>query len=150
MKLRFSQSGGPTTTILLTPEQGAEIKALLEKNIDCRFTSYCHTIGMAYSNISAMLGGRKKISLKSLERLFSATTFTIECRTEFIIQSCLTTDAQDVNYPSLEDELFLEGRDESPTEQLKEKGNSSTTLVTSKKETKQDYSQVNFFQEESQ
>lgn len=115
--LELSQQGGPSTTIMLSPSQGAELKELLERNIDCRLTSYCHQIGMEYSNIANQLGGRKKVSLRTLERLFSKSHLVVECRIEFLILKRDIEDAQDADCQSLDDILFLEEQENAQEEQ---------------------------------
>ena len=135
--LRISQGGKDSTTITITPTQGSEIREYLEKNIDCRFSTYCQQVGIGYTNILAMLGGRKTLSLKTLQRLFSRTEIEIECRVEFIIQKKSGNPANDACYPSLEEELFYEGMAEYPTEQLSGTVNSSTGGEKSKMETNQ-------------
>lgn len=138
--MHIHQPGGSKTTIILSPEQGSEIRSLLEKNIDCRFTTYCHQVGLQYSNVQAMLTGRKKISLDTMERLLSGIDYTVECRTEFVIQKQTTLDAEDAHSTSLEEELFFEGMDGSPTEQLNETEDFFTTGEKSKKEMSQESS----------
>lgn len=113
--LILSQEGGPTTTLLLTKEQGQELKELIERNIDCRITSYCHKIGIEYSNLANILGGRKKISFRTLQRLVSDAPFDVECQVQFLIKP--TKDAPDADYQSLEDILFLEELDDATGEQ---------------------------------
>ena len=114
--LRLCQEGGPTTTVRLSKEQGAELRALLEANMDCRLTTYCHKVGLAYSNLSNALAGRSKVSLKTLERIFSGTDLIVECQVEFIIREGHTKTASDVDSQSLEDILFLEDMDDAPKE----------------------------------
>ena len=120
MEYRIAQEGGQSTTIALTKAQGAALKTFIEANIDCRFTSYCHRIGMEYSNVSAIFAGRKKISLKTLERLLSAMDFYVECQIEFIIQKKSTEIVKDALCPNLEEELLFGGKEESAEEPLNE------------------------------
>lgn len=145
--MHIYQPGGPKTTILLSPEQGEELRALLEKNINSRFTTYCQLVGLQYTNVQAMLTGRKRISLDTMERLLSGINYNVECRTEFVIQKQTTMDAEDAHSTSLEEELFFEGMDESPTEQLSETEDFFTTGEKSKKVMNQESSHP--IQEES-
>jgi hypothetical protein len=138
--MHIYQPGGPKTTILLSPEQGEEIRSILEKNINSRFTTYCTQVGLQYTNVQAMLTGRKRISLDTFERLFSGIDYVVECRTEFVIQKQTTSTANDAPSTSLEEELFFEDMDESPMEQLNEKEDFFTTTENSKKETKKESS----------
>ena len=116
LPIRLCQEGGPTTTILLTKEQGLELRALLEAHIDCRLTTYCHRVGLQYSNLSNILGGRTRVSLKTLQRIFSGTHLISTCQVEFIIEEASTPNVQDAHYQSLEDILFLEDMDNAPEE----------------------------------
>ena len=116
-ELSIAQEGGPSTTVFLSADQGAELKALLERNINSRLTSYCHQVGLQYSNVANMLGGRKKISIKTLQRLFTNAPLEVECRVEIMIRKQDTSGAIDAHCHNLEDILFLEEPEDVQEEQ---------------------------------
>jgi len=116
--LHITQEGGLSTTAYLTTEQGAALKLLIQQNIDSgRLTSYCHQVGMQYTNVANMLNGKKKVSLKTLQRLLSNSPLEVECRVEFIITKKDTSIAQDADLRSLDDILFLEDMENAQKEQ---------------------------------
>jgi len=115
--IRISQGGSPSTTITITQQQGEQIRGFLEKNIDSRFSNYCREVGIEYTNIVAMLGGRKPLSIKTLNKLFSKLEVDIECRIEFIIQKRDGITVDDARSTNLEEQLFLEGMGDVTEEQ---------------------------------
>jgi len=124
--LNISQAGGDTVNVQLDPEQGRKLREYIERNINCRFSTYVRKVGIAESNIHAMLRGTKKMSVKTLNRLLSCTDLELECRVEFQIQRKSGEAVQDASSPSLEEELLYEIGEESETEHLTEEEDLST------------------------
>jgi len=111
------QEAGPSTTIQISKEEGDQIKRALEENIDSRLTSYCHQIGMEHSNLCNYLGGRKKVSLKALNRIFSNASLEVEFEVKCVIRKQTTSDVEDAPSMNLDDILFSEGPESAQEEQ---------------------------------
>ena len=107
--IRFPQAGSDSTTISLSREQGENLQRVIEKESGIRFSAYLITVGMDRANVLAILAGRKKLSVKTLTRLMSGLeNWSVECRTEFVMQKISGEDATSASSQSLEDLLFSE------------------------------------------
>lgn len=126
--LNITQAGGETVNIQLDPEQGRHLRELIERNIDCRFSTYTNRVGIAETNVHAMLRGTKKISVKTLNKLLSNTDLELECRVEFHIKKRSGENAQDASFPNLEEMLHSEIGDELETDALIEEVFQSTGM----------------------
>jgi len=104
--LEFTQEGSDTTSVYLTPDQGEQLRDLIERDSKKRFSAYISSVGLLPSNVYGILAGRKKLSYKTLVRLLSNTSYNPECRIEFLIQKDLGDIAQSASSPRLEEMLF--------------------------------------------
>lgn len=104
------------TTLQLTPDEGKDIRELLESHIDSRITAYCLEIGMNYTNIANMLSGRRKISINTLNRLFSKTNFVVECGLTLTIRKDPSLDVNNVDSTNLDDIFFFEEEEDAQEE----------------------------------
>lgn len=105
--LSITNIGAETTSVLLDPTQSEALRLLLHKHINCKLSNYIRSVGLEPPNIYAVLSGRRKLTLQTLNKLLSGINLTVQCQIEFQIQ----TDgcpAQDAHYPSLEEQLSSE------------------------------------------
>jgi len=114
--LSIAEVGNPTTSILLTKAQSFQLRGLIIRAIDCKFSTYIQKVGLVDKNVYAVFNGRRRLTLNTLERLLSGTDLVVQCQIEFLVQTNggLVNGA---NYPNLEEELFLETGEESDQDQ---------------------------------
>lgn len=104
--IEFSQAGGDTTSIYLTPEQGEMLRSVIEKESQERFSRYVESVGLQPTNILGVLAGRRKVSYKTLMKLFSKIEYHVECRVEFLIQKETGQTVSDASSVNLDEMLY--------------------------------------------
>jgi len=99
--------GAESTSVMLNREQAEALRSLIDRHTNCKLSTYIASVGLEPSNVYAILGGRRKLTLKTLDRLLSGTNLTVTCQIEFLIQTS-GDHALDAHYPSLEEQLSSE------------------------------------------
>ena len=111
--------GAESTSIMLNREQAEALRSLIDRHTNCKLSTYIASVGLESSNVYAILSGRRKLTLQTLQRLLSGTDLTVQCQIEFLIQKN-GGHASDVHYPSLEEQLSSEIGEESERDRLTE------------------------------
>ena len=111
------------TAFTLTPEEGSRIRELITQQIDVSFREYIHRkTGMEDSNVSAMLNGKRNLTIGMLRKLISGTRMEIEdCTLTFTLENTSGGIVQTAVLPTLEEMLFLQeqnGSGESTDQQF--------------------------------
>lgn len=106
MNLQIMSQGQESTSLVLTAEQGKEIRNLIEQNIRCSFGHYVSDIVcLARTNVYSYLNGDRPITIKTLRKLLSGTDIQIQCITLLTLENVIGEPAQDVDFVGLEDAL---------------------------------------------
>lgn len=84
--LTLYKEPSPKSTTTLAPQEGEQLRNIIEKNTKYPFTSYVNKVGLHPSNVYAMLSGNQKLSASMLNRLFSATELEVKCQLMIVIQ----------------------------------------------------------------
>ena len=113
----LSNPGIDTTSIMLDRSQSEALRSLIDKHIDCKFSTYLMRVGFDPANIYAIFAGRRKLTVKTLEKLLSGTNLVVECRIEFLVQIC-GSHVSNVPSPNLEEMLSSETGEELEMDQL--------------------------------
>ena len=117
--------GAESTSVMLNREQAEALRSLLDKHINCKLSTYIASVGLESSNVYAILSGRRKLTLQTLQKLLSGTDLTVQCQIEFLIQKN-GSHASDAHYPSLEEQLSSETGEEYEKELWTEEDDPST------------------------
>lgn len=116
--MRIYQQGEGVASVNLSKDQGDQIQKLIEKNINCRFSTYIHQVGLQPSNVYAILSGRRKCSIKVLDKLLSGTEYSVQCNLEFVIERIHGAPARSVPSQDIDEMLFLEDQDQFDVDHL--------------------------------
>lgn len=103
------------TSFTLTPEEGSRIRELITQQIDVSFREYIRRkTGMEDSNVSAILNGKRNLTIGMLRKLISGTRMEIEdCTLNFTLENTSGGIVQTAVLPTLEEMLFLQEQNES-------------------------------------
>ena len=111
----FSIDTTDKTSFCLTPEQGGRIRELITQQIDISFRYYLQTyVGLEESNVSAILSGKRNMTIGMLRRILSGTRIELElCTLNFTLENTSGGIVQTADLPTLEEMLSLQEQNES-------------------------------------
>lgn len=103
------------TSFRLTPEQGSQLRELVVQQIDVSFREYCfNKIGMPDSNVSAILLGKRNMTVSMLRRLLSGTRIEVEeCILSFTLGNTSGGIVKPAVLPTLEEMLSSQEQNDS-------------------------------------
>src|SRR5690606_5850952 len=107
MRLLIHKETLDHTPLLLTEQEGEELREMIVKQITCSFSFYVNNIlHMHASNVHNYLTGRKPITINNLRKLLSGTKLEIsECFLQLTVEKAAGKPAQDADFIPLEEML---------------------------------------------
>lgn len=108
MELNLPLNRASKTSFYLTPEQGNKIRELIVLQIDTSFRYYINNkVGLADSNVSAILNGKRPLSISMLEKILSGTRITLaQCTLNFTLENVSGGIVPYVPSPTIEEMLY--------------------------------------------
>ena len=96
-------------TITLQPSEASYIKGLIETNTTLGLIPYLQKVGFQSSNFYAIMGGKRAITLKLLNKLLSGIGYEFICKQEFVaLQYETGPSAETVCFGEPEEGLLLD------------------------------------------
>lgn len=118
MELRIPLMTSARTTFTLSPEQGNQLRELILLQITTSFRHYVNeTVGLADSNVSAILSGKRPLSLFMLQKILSGTRMElVECTLNFTLENTAGGIVPRVQSQTIEEMLSSQEMNESDQE----------------------------------
>lgn len=112
--MQIIKSAPAHTSVLLTEQEGSDLRELIVTQIDTSFAYYLEQkVGMQYSNVHAYLTGRKAITLKNIIKLLSGTNIQVkECITILTLEKSSGEDALNATFIGIEETLSSQELDD--------------------------------------